>query len=330
MLRMDGFAFAWATSPEHAVALFQSAECARYIAGGTDLLPNLKHRIERPTLLVGLGRALPQGLVHEDDGGVTIGAATRLATLAIHESTRPDLRALAQAAASVGGPQIRQMGTLGGNVLLDTRCLFVNQSHTWRQALGHCLKADGDWCHVIGGPKTCVATQASDTVPVLMALGAELSFMGAAGLRRVPLTGLFHFDGRTRFDLAPEDVLVAVHLPPPHERLRIRYDKVRTRGAIDFPQLGVATAVTLGEDNVLDAIRIVIGAVSPRPRPVRGTEQFLGQSLTDAVTEALADLAWKRTRPLASTHGDPAWRRQMVRVTVRRALTALRDDGAQA
>ncbi|MEC8423726.1 MAG: FAD binding domain-containing protein, partial [Myxococcota bacterium] len=164
MLRMDGFDYLEATTPEEAVALWHGHAEAMYVAGGTDLLPNLKHRIFRPRHLVGIARALPTGWIAHDRT-LLIGAGTRLSTL-----TRCDtLPMLATAAGCVGGPQIRNMGTLGGNVLLDTRCLFYNQTAFWRESLGHCLKAEGTWCHVIGGPKTCVATQSSDTVPALMA-----------------------------------------------------------------------------------------------------------------------------------------------------------------
>lgn len=321
MLRMDGFDVVLARAPEEAVALHAATPGAMYVAGGTDLLPNLKHRIFAPPRVIGLGAALPVGWrVVEAEGAeaLEIGAGTRLARLAGLDLLRP----LAEAAGLVAGPQIRNMATLGGNVLLDTRCLFYNQTAFWRKSLGYCLKAEGDWCHVVGGPKTCVATQSSDTVPVLLALNARIRLLGPAGERELALRELYRFDGKDHLKIEAGELLTHVLVPLPGPGFRGSYQKIRARGSIDFPQLGVAIAARL-EGERLAALDIVIGAVNPAPRPVRGLDAFLGRPLDAETAEAIGALVHQQTRPQASVHGDPAWRRHMAALTTRRGLLAL-------
>lgn len=328
MLRMDGFDYVQARDPAEAVALWHAQPGAAYIAGGTDLLPNLKHRIVQARTLVGIADALPAGWV-EVDGCLEIGAGTKLSALAGCAA----LPLLADAAAAVAGPQLRNMGTLGGNVLLDTRCLFYNQTEFWRRSLGYCLKAEGTWCHVVGGPKTCVATQSSDTVPALMALGARIRLLGPAGARELDLNELFKFNGMDHLKLSAGELLTHVIAPLPGPGARGSYQKLRTRGAIDFPQLSVAIHGRLEGEGAaarLAALRVVIGAVSPQPKALAGVDAYLGGPLSDEVIAAIAEQAHKSTRPQGSVHGDTAWRRQMARVFVRRGLEALREGAALA
>lgn len=323
MLRMDGFDYVAARDPSEAVRLWHAQPDTAYIAGGTDLLPNLKHRFVQATTLVGVADALPRGWARVG-GAYEIGAGTRLAELATMQALGP----VAQAAGLVASPQLRNMGTLGGNVLLDTRCLFLNQSEFWRKSLGYCLKAEGTWCHVVGGPKTCVATQSSDTVPALMVMGARIRLLGPAGQRELDLNDLFKFNGMDHLKLSAGELLTHVVVPEPAPNFRGSYDKVRTRGSIDFPQLGVAVGLQLagpGADAPVEALRVVIGAVSPQPKALPGLDAFVGAPLNDAAIEAIAEIAHARTRPQGSVHGDPSWRRHMARVTVARALRRLRD-----
>src|SRR4030095_3947533 len=243
MLRMDGFEVPAARTPNEAVSLVGSLEDAHYVAGGTDLVPNLKHRIVPARHLVSLSTALPRGWQNEN-GEWIIGAGTRLSELA----RMTELKPLAEAAGLVAGPQIRNMGTIGGNVLLDTRCLFFNQTLFWRKALGYCLKAEGTWCHVVGGPKTCVATQSSDTVPVLLALGARIRLLGPKGARELDLRSLYKFNGMDHLQIEPGELLTEIVVPDPGAGFRGSYTKLRMRGAIDFPQLGVAILGTFAGD----------------------------------------------------------------------------------
>lgn len=325
MLRMDGFDYLHATSPEQAVALWQANENSMYVAGGTDLLPNLKHRIFQPRHVIGIGGALPTGWEITEDA-VRIGAGTRLGDLA----GLAELPPLAEAAGLVAGPQIRNMGTLGGNVFLDTRCIYYNQTEQWRKSLGWCLKAQGDWCHVINGPKTCVATQSSDTVPVLLAMDARIVLLGPDGERELSLRDLYRFDGKDHLKLEPGELLTWVIVPRPPASFRGTYDKVRTRDSIDFPLLSVAICGTWEGQTPL-SLEIVIGAINPAPKPITGLEKFCGEPLTDEVIGDIAELCWKRTRPQGSVTGPgddiKDWRRHMAKITVRRALERLRDQG---
>jgi len=321
---MDGFAFHKANSAQEAVDMWYSLDTPRYIAGGTDLLPNLKHRIVSPSNLIGISSALPVGW-HESESEIVIGAGTKLSDL----SQFDPCPALGQAASLVASPQIRNMATLGGNILLDTRCLFYNQSEFWRRSLGYCLKAEGDWCHVIGSPKTCVATQSSDTVPVLLTLNASIQVIGRTGPREILLRDLYRFNGMDHLKLEPGDLLTEVRIPKPKQGHRSIYRKVRTRGSIDFPQLGIAISGTFRHSSdtvVADSLDIVIGAINPQPRPIRKIEPFFGVALTDATIDSIAQLVHKQTRPVASVHGETAWRRKMAEIHTRRALLTLRDD----
>lgn len=319
MLRMEPFALVTARSYAEAHALWSAHPDAMYVAGGTDLLPNLKHRIVHPRTVVQLD--VPAG-IRDDGDALVIDAGVKLAAVATHPGVREVLPPLAQAARLVAGPQIRAMGTLGGNVLLDTRCLYYNQTAFWRGALGHCLKAEGTWCHVVGGPKTCVAAQSSDTVPVLLALDATLEIYGAGGLRTLPIRDLYRFNGMDHLALQKGELLAAIRVPKPAAGFRGSYQKLRTRDSIDFPQLGVAITGTWSGD-VPTTLEIVIGAANPQPKPVRGLDAFLGTPLDEAAATAVADAVHKQTRPQGSVHGDVAWRRQMAAVFVKRGLVAL-------
>ena len=319
MLRMDGFDFHAASSPEDAVALYGRLDKPMYVAGGTDLLPNLKHRIIRPENLIGLAGVLESGLTETDTEWV-IGGGMRLSDL----STQAAIPPLAEAAGLVAGPQIRNMGTIGGNVLLDTRCLYYNQTEFWRQSLGYCLKAEGDWCHVINGPKTCVAAQSSDTVPVLLAMDASIDLLGSDGKRTLKLRDLYLFNGMDHLAITPGELLTHVRVPKPEGPFRGTYKKLRRRDSIDFPQLGVAVVVRL-EGDALAALDIVVGAVNPQPKPIRKLEPFIGQPLTNETIEAIGALVEKQTRPQKSITGDAGWRRSMAGIFAARALHDLRD-----
>jgi 4-hydroxybenzoyl-CoA reductase subunit beta len=318
MLRMDGFAFHKASSVGHALELYKDLETPMYIAGGTDLLPNLKHRILHPKNLIAIGHILHRGWSIEGDT-LIIGAGTRLAALSRLDEIPP----LAEAASLVAGPQIRNMGTIGGNILLDTRCLFYNQSAFWRKALGGCLKAEGDWCHVIDGPKTCVAAQSSDTVPVLLAMDAVIRLAGPDGNRDVRLRELYRFVGQDHIQITPGELLTEVRVPMPSAGFRGTYRKLRRRDSIDFPQLGLAIIANF-DGTVLQKLEIVVGAVNPQPKPIRKLDAFIGLPLGDEAIQAIAELVEKQTRPQGSVVGDTAWRRRMAGHFTRVALTELR------
>lgn len=326
MLRMPAFEVHLPTSATEALALRTRLPGSMYVAGGTDLLVNLKHQLHQPRHLVNLsGIDALRGTTLEADGTLRIGAGVTLHDLATSPRVRAELPGLAEAAGLVAGPQHRRMGTIGGNVLLDTRCLFYNQTELWRRALGHCLKKDGDWCHVIGSARSCVAAQSSDTVPVLVAADAAIEVLEPEGTRRVPLRALYQKDGRfEQVHAVPHTALVtAIVVPPRAPGHRSTYRKVRARAAVDYPQLGVGIVGSFDGD-VVTGLEIVLGAMLPQPKRLPGASRAVGHVLTDARIAELADHAFRQARPQTQIHGSPAWRRHMARVEVHRGLEALR------
>jgi 4-hydroxybenzoyl-CoA reductase subunit beta len=326
MLRMPEFQVHLPTTAAEAVSLRSTLPNAMYVAGGTDLLPNLKHELHHPEHLVSLSHVYGfAGITEAADGSLRIGAGTTIHELETSTVIAAKIPGVATAAALVAGPQHRRMGTIGGNVMQDTRCLFYNQSFQWRKALGSCLKSEGTWCHVIGSDKSCVAAHSSDIVPVLVALDASIDVVLPDGIhQRVPLRGLWTKDGRYDQNRAlPHTALVvALHVPAPSPGHRSTYRKVRARGAVDYPQLGVAVVVSVDGDT-LGAVELVIGATMPFPKRVEGLAAFSGRHIDAGLADELADKVGKQARPQPQVHGDPAWRRHLARVEARRALATV-------
>jgi 4-hydroxybenzoyl-CoA reductase subunit beta len=321
MLRMPPFDVVSPRTAAEAVAARAADARSLYVAGGTDLLPNLKLGLHAPSTLVDLMRVDElTGISHVPEG-LRIGATTRLSEVADGAEVREHAPALARAARLVAGPQHRNMGTLGGNVLLDTRCLFYNQEAAWRAAIGFCLKKDGVHCHVSGSPKGCVAAQSSDTVPVLTVLGASVEIVGPDGPAVVALADLFGKDGR--FDevhrMPSSALLTAVVVPAASDNRVATYRKVRARGAVDFPQVGIAVAATR-RDGALEDVAVVVGAMLPAPRIVRFPDVRVSDNA--AVDEIVARVQ-RQCRPMTSVHGEPEWRRHMAGIETRRALAEL-------
>jgi 4-hydroxybenzoyl-CoA reductase subunit beta len=297
---------------------------ARVVAGGTDLIPNMKHRLFEPAHLIGLSRIEELRGVETADGWLTIGAAETLAAVAGAPDVLGAAPALAEAARHVAGPQIRNRATLGGNLCLDTRCTYYNQTEFWREALGFCLKKDGDTCHVTRVGKKCVAAHSADTPPVLMVLGAELDVVGVEGSRTVPVRDLFVADGIRNLRLERGEILTRIRIPVRPET-RAVYRKLRQRGAVDFPLL---TVVVAGDwtDGTWSDVRGVVTGLGSRPRALSGWDAIASQGrLDDDVIEGLAQRAHAQCHPLENMIVDPDWRRAMVPVEIRRALRSLRD-----
>jgi 4-hydroxybenzoyl-CoA reductase subunit beta len=324
MIRLPAFTYLAPRTVDDAARLMaEHGGAAMLVAGGTDLYPNMKRRQFEPSVLVGL-RGIP-GLreVRGSAGaGWTIGAGATLSSVAAHEGIARDFPALATAAGLVSSPQLRNMGTIGGNVCVDTRCNYYNQSYEWRKAIGFCMKKDGDICLVAPGSSRCWAVSSSDTAPVLWALGARARLVGAGGERTVPIGALYRDDGIEYLAKRPDEVLVDLLLPPA-DGWRSAYLKLRRRGSFDFPVLGVAVAVRLEGAVVRDA-RIVLGAVASLPRPAeKAATALVGERLTRDVVARVADLAAGPARPLDNTDFTHPYRKRVTRVFVARALTAI-------
>ena len=235
MLRMPSFKVHHPKTPAEAVNMHAELDGARYIAGGTDILPNLKHGLLDPGHLISLkGVDALRGVQLDEDGSTWVGSGTTLHELATHPLLKDKLPGLAGAAASVAGPQHRRMGTVGGNIMLDTRCLYFNQTPQWRHALGYCLKAEGTWCHVIGSKATCVAANSADTVPMFLALGTNLELMTVDGPQSLNLADLYHQNGMANHTVDPSALVTGLRISAQPVGHRSTYRKVRSRDAIDF------------------------------------------------------------------------------------------------
>jgi 4-hydroxybenzoyl-CoA reductase subunit beta len=334
MLRLHQYQYHRPARLAEAIELLHGRDDAMPIAGGTDLVPNMKHQLFTPNHLValkGIGELRgielrdPDGAPVDEDGAdraatLTIGATVALSEVAADARVRRHLPALAAAAGLVAGPQIRNQGTLGGNLCLDTRCTYYNQSHFWRDALGYCLKKDGTVCHVTRVGRKCVAAHSADTPPVLIALGAEVELASADGMRRVPVADFFVADGVWNSVRRRDELLTRVHVPLPEAGTRMSYQKVRQRNAIDFPLLSIATVAHLDPDTSVRALAVVVSALGSRPRVVSGLDRLAAGARLVDVADAVAEQAHRQAHPLENIIVDPDWRRAMVPVYVRRAL----------
>ncbi len=290
------------------------------VAGGTDAVPNLKHRLHEPKRVISLARVAELRGVHVTDGDLHLGALTTLTALTREPALQPDFAAVAHAASLVASPQIRNMGTLGGNLCLDTRCTYYNQTYFWREALGFCLKKDGVRCHVVPQGKRCVAAHSSDVAPTLIAYGALIEIAGPAGLRTVGADEFFVGDGVHNNVLQRDEVVTRVTLPAASRGQRGAYRKLRPRGAIDFPMLSIAVAAR-GEATRIESLRVVVSALGAKPRLLGQLDGLAVGRPADADTfAAVAASAAKQCRPLTNVPYDDDWRQAMVPVLVKRAL----------
>lgn len=293
---------------------------ARLLAGGTDLIPNIRRGIVQPRQLIELaGIAELKGIARTETGGVRIGAGMTLAALIDEPLVAESYPVVVEAAREVAAATHRDMATLGGNLCLDTRCVYYNQSEWWRRANDYCLKYRGEICHVAPKGDHCFAAFSGDVAPALMVLGAEVETHGAKGARRSPLQEIYADDGRAHLQLAKDDCLVAALLPPPAAGLQAGYAKARVRGAIDFPLAGVAVALRRA-GSALTELRVALTGTNSCPLLLEGTEALLGAPLDEAALERLVDLLPKQIQPMTSTFTPPGYRRKVI-ANLTRSLT---------
>jgi 4-hydroxybenzoyl-CoA reductase subunit beta len=314
-------------SVAEAIELLATRPGARVLAGGTDLVPNLKYGMYDTQHLVAL-RGLSRELRYlrvEGDGEIRLGALCSIDELSRDPIVREKLPALADACAQIAGPQLRRMGTLGGNLCLDTRCVYINQTYFWRSALGFCLKKDGTLCHVVAGGQRCVAAASNDTAPVLLTLGATVRTVSPRGERVMPLEEFYLPDGVHNTVLAPDELLVEVRVPASAATLRQGFHKLRTRAAIDFPALNLAVAMRV-EQGTLRSVRLCVSALAARPALVKGLDDLLGKPADARLAQELGRRAHKQCKPLTNIGVDPDWRRDALPILVRR--TVMRALGA--
>ncbi|MGH9508162.1 MAG: FAD binding domain-containing protein [Terriglobales bacterium] len=293
---------------------------AKILAGGTDLVPSLKQGLFAPAHVVDL-TAIPAlaGLDRDGNGDWLIGATVRIHQIAEHPGLGAAYPLLRAAAAQIASPVLRRMGTLGGNLCLDTRCLWYNQSYGWRQSCGFCLKKDGSVCHVAPGGHRCWAVFSADTAPALLALEASVEIASPAGARWLPLAELYTGAGDRHLRLAPGEVLTRVRLPAASAGMRGSYQKFRIRGSIDYPLAALALALRREANGTVTA-RLALTALNPAPRLVAGVAECLSQPAPDIA--AAVQLVNRAAKPLSTATVPPDYRREMVKIQARRAIAA--------
>lgn len=297
------------------------AHNVRIVAGGTDLIPSMRQKLFEPQYVLDIRHITGLKGVREQQGsGVEIGALTSLTAIEHSDLLRRRYPVLTEAAATVASPLLRNMGTMGGNICLDTRCLWYNQSLTWRKGCGFCIKKDGDLCHVAPGGTKCWAAFSGDTPPALLCLNAEIEIASTSGVRRLPLRDFYTGDGVSYRTLQPNELVTRVFLPESSADYRGVYRKLRVRGSIDYPLAGVAVVMKRSNGHVDDA-RLAITAVNPAPVMVKGASELLaGKIVDEALSEAVGDLAAKTAKPLTTSALTPEYRREMIRVFTKRAV----------
>jgi len=305
----------------------------QFVAGGTDLYPNMKRRQQTPRTVISVMRVPELNQITGDGkSGVRIGASVTLTDIVEHPLINRDYPVIAHAARSISTPILRNMGTIGGNLLLDTRCNYYDQNYEWRKGINFCLKKDGDVCWVAPGSSKCWAVQSSDLVPVMVAIGAKFRLASTLGERMIDAAGFYNDDGIDYLKKRPDELLVDIHLPPLNG-WRASYQKLRRRGAFDFPVLGVAAWIQVDETNLssgsnqlasIKNARIVLGGIGPAPVEVtEAGEALIGQPFDDDHIQAAAEAAYVKARPLDNTDFVMNWRKQMTRQYTLRALQEL-------
>lgn len=320
-MRLPNFEYLTPTTVDAALKMLADPErSTTIVGGGTDLFPKMKRHQTTPTTLVSLSDIAAIRGIRVDDGTCIIGASTLLSDIETSTEVPP---VLAAAAGQVASPQIRNAATIGGNLCLDTRCDYIDMPETWREARGHCMKDGGEICWVAPRSNRCWAVSSSDLAPVVIALGGSVRLASARGERLVPAEDLYRNDGIDPHTQEADELLIEIVLP--RDDARATYRKLRRRGAIDFPVLGVAAVARFDDAGVCLDARLVLGAVASAPFRATDAEQFIeGQRLSDDVIEEAARLAGQLVRPQNNTDFGSRYRKWMASVFVSRALHDLK------
>jgi 4-hydroxybenzoyl-CoA reductase subunit beta len=323
MLRLPSFTYLQPRTLKQALRMKADAgPTGMYVAGGTDLYPNMKRRHQEPKTVISLVGISSLRRIKAGEGLIVRSGIT-LTDLAAHKKVRKHYAAVAHAAEEISTPLLRNMGTVGGNLCLDTRCNYYNQSYEWRKAIHFCMKKDGDVCWVAPSSPRCWAVNSSDLAPVAVAIGAEYVLAGAAGERVVPAGRFYQNDGINYLTKQPDEILTEVRLPAPNGWDAV-YRKLRRRGSFDFPVLGVAAWLEWDGETVAGA-RIVLGAVASHPQEIpEAAKAIVGGKLDDDAIREAADAAFRPSKPMDNTDFDLSWRKQMTWNYVKGVLEELR------
>jgi 4-hydroxybenzoyl-CoA reductase subunit beta len=333
MMRLPKFVYHTPRTIAEAVKIIgDTGPEAQFVAGGTDLYPNMKRRQQTPRTVISVMRLADLNQVNGNGAkGLVIGASVTLTDIIENPIIKRDYPVIASAARTISTPILRNMGTIGGNLLLDTRCNYYDQNYEWRKGINFCLKKDGDVCWVAPGSSKCWAVQSSDLVPVMVAIGAKFRLASTLGERMIDAAGFYNDDGIDYLKKRPDELLVDIHLPPTNG-WRASYQKLRRRGAFDFPVLGVAACIHYrtptgrGSDRISEVTdaRIVLGAIAPSPIEVtEAAQELIGRPFDEGHIQAAAEACYNKARPLDNTDFVMNWRKQMTRQYTLRALKEL-------
>ncbi|MDH5748297.1 MAG: 4-hydroxybenzoyl-CoA reductase subunit beta [Rhodospirillales bacterium] len=306
---------------DEAVAMHRGSEGARFLAGGTDLIVNVRRGIAEPKALIDLAGVEEMKSIEAKDGGLRIGAAVTLAELLENRDLLQAYAAVTEAVGEVASVSHREVATIGGNLCLDTRCVYYNQSEWWRGANAYCLKYRGEICHVAPSGNHCFAAFSGDIAPAFLVFGAEVEIAGSSGRRRVPLGDIYADDGAAHLLLGEDEILTAVFLPNADSGAS-GYAKARVRGAIDFPLAGVAAAVKV-EQGTLVHLRLALTGTNSCPLLLEGTDAVIGKPFDDEVIDTLVSLLPKQIQPMTSTLTPPGYRRRVAANLTRSLLRRL-------
>lgn len=325
MIRLPPFRFFNPGTLTEATRLFAEHERAVVVSGGTDLYPNMKRlQVSPPSLISLRGVRELKTIQAGADGSIHLGAGMTLTQIERHALVRERVPSLVEAIPLVSTLPLRNMGTLGGNLCLDTRCHFINQTPFWRQAVGSCLKDVGDVCRVAPGGSRCWAIASADLPPLLIALGARIRLVSERGEREIPLSELYRDDGIHYLNKMQDEILTRVILPR-NENVRAGYLKLRRRGAFDFPSLGVGAALQFNADGVCESARVVLGAVTSKPLEMPQAQGLVGEKLSAPLIAGVAEAIALQARPLQLADYTYAFRKQMVAVYTSKLLNRLAD-----
>ncbi|MEP7283855.1 MAG: 4-hydroxybenzoyl-CoA reductase subunit beta [Rubrivivax sp.] len=329
MHALSEFALKRPASLVEAAALLAAEPLARLVAGGTDLLPNLRRGLERPPVLIDMSGLKSFGAIESaTDGSLTLGAGLTLAKITTDATIAERMPALREAARSAAGPGHRTVATLGGNLCQDTRCVFYNQSEWWRASNNYCLKRGGDTCHVAPEGNRCHAAFSGDLAPVLLALGAEVELCSARGERWIALDAMYRDDGAAHLTIERDELLSRVRIPAPAAGSECRYHKARVRGAMDFPLAAVAVALAL-KDGRVTALRVGISGTNTHPLLLAGTAELVGEVMDEALVARVGKLVQKQVSPMRSTITPSNYRRQVASALAQRLLRELAREAMQ-
>jgi 4-hydroxybenzoyl-CoA reductase subunit beta len=325
MLRLPKFKYLHPKNIAEAVRMRADAgPDAMFVAGGTDLYPNMKRRQQTPKVVIGLGHLDKLRKVRGNPkDGLVLGASLTLTEICENKKIRKHYPVVARAAELISTPLLRNMGTIGGNLLLDTRCNYYDQGLEWRKAIHFCMKKDGNICWVAPSSPRCWAVQSSDSVPLMVAIGAKVKLVSKDGERVIPASELYNDDGIQHLTKRPDELLTEVIIPPANG-WKATYWKLRRRDSFDFPVLGVGTWMKTAADGTVEDARIFLGGVGSHPIDAAKTvEAIRGRQLTAGLIDEAAALAYAFAKPLDNTDFAMSWRKDMARYYVAGTLREL-------